>query len=107
MSRNISEQEDGLTQLRTQREALAREGERLDADWQTLWDKAPFEPLAPAAMLEWLETRAELLRAIEHRAEATGELESIAKRSVRPKRVFWRNCCHSVLITPQRMTPCL
>ena len=75
MSRNIGEQEDGLTQLRTQREALAHEGERLDADWQTLWDKAPFEPLAPAAMLEWLEARAELLRAIEHRAEATGELE--------------------------------
>ena len=75
MSRNIGEQEDSLVLLRTQQEALTGEGERLDDDWRTLWDITPIEPLTPDAMLEWLEVRDELLKAIEGRAEAKGLLE--------------------------------
>ena len=75
LSRTIGEKEDGLAQLRKRQERLTQEGERLDADWQALWDKAPLEPLAPEAMLEWLEARDALLEAMERRAEAAGALE--------------------------------
>ena len=75
MSRNIGEQEDNLAQLRQQREALNQEGGRLDADWRAQWAGAPFAPLSPDAMLEWLDTRDELLDAVERRAEATGVLK--------------------------------
>ena len=75
MSRNIGEQEDSLVQLRTQQEALTGEGERLEDYWRTLWDITPIEPLSPDAMLEWLEVRDELLKAIERRAEAKSLLE--------------------------------
>ena len=75
LSRNISEQEDGLAQLRERQERLTQEGERLDAEWQALWDKAPLEPLSPEAMLEWLEARDALLAAMERRAEAAGALD--------------------------------
>ena len=75
MSRNISEQQDDLEQLRTQQEALTQEGERLDANWKALWDRVPLQPLGPDAMLEWLKTRDDLLEAIDYRATATSELE--------------------------------
>ena len=75
LSRNISDQEDGLAKLRTRQERLTQAGERLDADWQALWDKAPLEPLASEAMLEWLEARVELLKAMEYRANASSALE--------------------------------
>ena len=74
-SRNIDEQENSLEQMRMQQEALTGEGERLDADWKTLWSISSIKPLTPDAMLEWLEVRDELLKAIEGRAEARGVLE--------------------------------
>ena len=85
MSRNISKQKDRLTQLFKRQETLTQEGERLDVDWQALWDTAPFEPLVPDAMLEWLETRDELMEAIELRAEATGNLEVQRKEELEAK----------------------
>ena len=75
LSRNISEQDDGLAKLRTRQERLTQEGERLDAEWQALWEKAPLEPLAPEAMLEWLEARDALLEAMERRAADAGALD--------------------------------
>ena len=75
MARAIGEQEENLDELRKQEETLTKEGAGLNAGWRAMWDKAPFEPLAPDAMLEWLETRSELLETIERRAEATGVLE--------------------------------
>ena len=75
MSRNIGEQEDNLAQLRQQQEALIQEDGRLDADWRAQWAGAPFAPLSPDAMLEWLDARDELLEAVERRAEATGLLK--------------------------------
>ncbi len=75
MSRNFGEQEDNLAQLRKQQEALVQEGGRLDADWRAQWAGAPFAPLSPDAMLEWMDARDALLEAVERRAEATGELK--------------------------------
>ena len=85
ISRNISKQKDRLTQLLKRQETLTQEGESLDADWQALWDTAPFEPLAPDAMLEWLETRDELLEAIELRVEAAGKLKVQKKECLEAK----------------------
>ena len=75
MSRNMDAQEAGLAQLRKQQEALIQEGKHLDGVWQVLWDQAPFKPLSPDAMLEWMEARDELLKAVERRTEATSALE--------------------------------
>ena len=74
MSRSIDERQERLDQLRKRRETLSGEGERLDADWRSLWGGAAFEPLGPDEMLEWLGGRDELLEAIERRAEAEGAL---------------------------------
>ena len=85
MSRNIGKQKDRLIQLFKRQETLTQEGGRLDADWRALWDTAPFDPLVPDAMLEWLEARNELMEAIELRAEATGKLEVQRKEELEAK----------------------
>lgn len=74
MSRAIDEQAGSVARKRRLQEALVHEGERLDAQWQALWDQAPISPLAPDVMLEWLRTRDRLLEAAEERAEATRAL---------------------------------
>lgn len=74
MSRSIEEQTESVAQMGRRKEALLGEGERLDANWQTLWEKASISPLAPDIMLEWLRTRNKLLEADEERAEAAGAL---------------------------------
>lgn len=76
MSRNIEDQQDSLARLQKKQKVLTQEGERLNADWKILWDKAPLEPLTPDAMLEWLERRDQLLKAIERRVEEESELET-------------------------------
>ena len=75
MSRTIDEQESGVSQLTQLREHLVQEGERLHADWETLWSRAPFSPLLPDDMLEWLKTRNDLLEAVDDRAKAARTLE--------------------------------
>lgn len=75
MSRIIDEQEELLDQQQKQEEAFTKEGERLNADWQAMWGTAPFEPLEPDAMLDWLDIRSDLLKAVERLAEMTGGLE--------------------------------
>ena len=74
MSRSIEEQTFSLAQIRKRQESLGHEGDRLDADWQALWDQAPISPLAPDVMLEWLRARNRLLETLEDRAAATSEL---------------------------------
>ena len=75
MSRSIDEQMASVCQMRERQETLLREGERLDADWQALWEEAPISALAPDVMLEWLRARTSLLEAVEDRAEATSAME--------------------------------
>ena len=77
MSRGIDEQVVTVAQIRKRQEALVREGERLDADWQVLWEEAPIAPFGPDVMLEWLRTRKSLLETIEDRAEAASALEIV------------------------------
>ena len=75
LSRTIVGWEDDLAQLHEQQQIFIQEGQNLDADWQDLWAQAPFKPLSPDAMLEWLEAHAELLKAIDQRTDVAGELE--------------------------------
>lgn len=75
VSRNIEQQKVRLNQLRIRQQRLIKEGEHLNADWHALWDKAPFNPLDPDAMLDWLKTRDELREAIHRRDEAESALE--------------------------------
>ena len=79
LSRTVAEREFDVAQLHARRKGLAREGEGLDADWEALWGETPLEALPPDAMLEWLDTRDELLEAVERRAEAAGALEMQGK----------------------------
>ena len=75
MARTIGEQEEKLTELQQWKIALKEESEQLKADWQAMWDKAPFEPLHPDEMIEWLDARYNFLEAIEEHKDAISKLE--------------------------------
>ena len=62
--------------LRCQREDFA-------LAWRALWARAPFEPLAPEQMLEWLEARAEILGLVESRAAAQSECDELRREEAR------------------------
>ena len=82
LSRSIAEQEGDLAQLRKQRKLLSQEGIQLDVSWRDLWGRAPFVPLTPDAMLEWLDSRNTLLESIETRnhAESACEVQRQSER---------------------------
>lgn len=65
LARGIEEQEAAIAALRRRQASLDEEGGRLQAEWLALWAPAPFEPLGPDAMLQWLDARSELAQALE------------------------------------------
>ncbi len=67
MRRNIDKLEAELRLDHKQEQDLERDGGELKKEWITLWSKAPFEPLAPEIMLNWIENRALAISAIEER----------------------------------------
>lgn len=75
LSRIIDEQKELHDQQLKQELALTKEEEQLKSDWQAMWETAPFEPLESDAMLDWLDVRSELLKAVERRAEVNGGLK--------------------------------
>lgn len=79
LTRQIAEQEDLLEMLRQEQEVLREEDQVLDASWQAIWSEAPFRPLAPDAMLEWLTIRAELIGSIERRGRAEQQLATLRR----------------------------
>ena len=68
--RRIAEQDEVLKSLRQEEATLVEERRRLDAAWRSMWSDAPFEPLAPDEMLEWLSNRKDARSAVERRAKA-------------------------------------
>jgi uncharacterized protein YhaN len=76
-SRQIAEQKELLEGLRDEEGALDEESSRLDSAWKALWAEAPFEPLAPDLMLEWLGARNDILEAIARRGAAEDQLEAL------------------------------
>ena len=65
-SRQIAEQEE---QLRA-----------LVAEWREMWSAAPFEPLAPDEMLDWLTARKEALGVIGRRATAERQVAALHRQ---------------------------
>ena len=77
IKRKIREQEILLEQMQENETKHIEEGEKLQADWTSMWAAAPFEPLAAEVMLEWLDTREKILETIEEREEANNSLEAL------------------------------
>ena len=79
-SRQTAEQEEILCSLRKEAEALDEQLRTLDAEWREMWSEAPFEPLAPDVMLEWLTTRKEALSVMERRATAERQVAALRRQ---------------------------
>ena len=79
-SRQIADQEDLLESLREEKEALDEQLRALNAEWRTMWSDAPFEPLTPDAMLEWLAARKEALSAIGRRTTAERHVAALRQQ---------------------------
>ena len=79
-SRQIAEQEGLLDSLRKEAEALDEQLHALVAEWREMWSDAPFEPLAPDEMLEWLTARKEALGVIGRRATAERRVAAIRRQ---------------------------
>ena len=79
-SRQTAEQEEILYSLRKEAEALDEQLRTLDAEWREMWSEAPFEPLAPDEMLEWLTARKEALSVIERRATAERQVAALRRQ---------------------------
>ena len=77
MLRRIEEQEELLTSLGQEEEALVEERRGLDTAWRNMWSEAPFELLAPDDMLEWLSIRKDAGSAEERRAKAERQVAAL------------------------------
>ena len=79
LSRTIGRREGDSRQLDSVRERLDQESDRLNTDWQALWNDASLEPLDPDVMLEWLLRRDELLDSIERCSKAASGLKALRR----------------------------
>ena len=80
MLRGIAEQEALVKSLGQDEEALGEARRRLDAAWRDMWSEAPFEPLAPDEMLEWLSIRKDARSAVERRAKAERQVAGLRRQ---------------------------
>lgn len=79
ISRQISEQQELLTTLRAEHDALGAEQGKLDSSWQALWKKGGPSPLSPDEMLEWIEIRSQIVQSADRKTAA--ESQASAHRS--------------------------
>ena len=80
MLRGIAEQEELVKSLGQEEETLGEERRGLDAAWRNMWSEAPFEPLAPDEMLEWLSIRKDARSAAERRAKAERQVAALRRQ---------------------------
>ena len=80
MLRRIAEQEELLKSLGQEEETFGEERRGLDAAWRSMWSEAPFEPLAPDDMLEWLSIRKDAGSAKERRAKAERQVVALRRQ---------------------------
>ena len=73
----VEKRETQLRNLEARRRSLDAEREAFLAEWNSLWAGCPFEPLAPASMLNWVATRDELLDASRDFGQAERELAAL------------------------------
>ena len=79
-SRQVADQEDLLESLCEEKEVLDEQLRALNAEWRTMWSDAPFEPLTPDAMLEWLTARKEALNAVGRRTTAERQVAALRQQ---------------------------
>ena len=80
MLRGIADQKELLESLGQEKETLVEERRGLDAAWRNMWSEAPFEPLAPDDMLEWLSIRKDARSAEERRAKAERQVAALRRQ---------------------------
>lgn len=85
LSARIATQEDAVGALTRERERIEDEAAALDEAWRRLWAGAPFAPLAPDAMIEWLTARAEALALSERRAGAERRAAALRQAETQAK----------------------
>lgn len=61
IARQITDAKESLSALRKEESEIEERRRDLEAQWQRLWAEAPFEPLAPEFMLEWMDARTAIL----------------------------------------------
>ncbi len=66
----VEVQQGVVEALARRRTVLDAEGRELNAAWEALWSAAPVKPLAPEAMLAWLDAREQLLQSLRARETA-------------------------------------
>ena len=79
-SRQVADQEDLLESLREEKEVLDERLRALNSEWHTMWSDAPFQPLTPDEMLEWLTARKEALNAIGRRTTAERQATALRRQ---------------------------
>ena len=85
-SRQLAEQEELLHSLRKEAFELEAQYTTLDAEWCEMWSEAPFEPLKPDEMLEWLTTRDAALSAIDRRATTERRLAVLHRQEAQARK---------------------
>jgi hypothetical protein len=85
IARQIAEQEEYLEQLRGQNQGYSKDEAELSAEWMTLWNGVPVTPLGPDEMLSWIDTRTQILQALEAKAAAEREIASLRAEESRVK----------------------
>ncbi|MFO8151954.1 AAA family ATPase [Thioalkalivibrio sp.] len=81
----VEMQREAVAALSRRLETLAGEGAELRREWRALWAPARLEPLAPDAMLAWLESRDEVLQLLRSRDEAAVRLAALQKEEQRAR----------------------
>ena len=79
-SRQVADQEELIDGLRKESKALDEQIRMLDAEWKAMWSDAPFDPLTPDEMLEWLTARKEALSVIGRRASAERRVAALRQQ---------------------------
>ena len=77
----IARREEELLDIDRRTEALDGEQRALDREWRDMWDGAPFDPLPPDAMEQWVRARGELAAAAARAQEADRDL-AVVRRGV-------------------------
>jgi uncharacterized protein YhaN len=82
---HIADEEARRDTLVAERARLESVLNGLDAEWSVLWGAMPFAPQSPDVMLEWHESREQILAALQRRTGAERELAAL-----REEEAAWR-----------------
>jgi uncharacterized protein YhaN len=79
VARQIADAEETLAALRKEESEIDKRRRDFEARWQTLWTEAPFDPLPPEFMLEWLDSRTAILDLVEKGNAAAALITALQK----------------------------